>query len=122
MTGIIETGYTFPAGGWPGDHFFRFIGTMASVFETDNEDHKHIISIHTSDGVTFEEDIDQVDRMRNIIEAGLDALEHGRTFEPDITQAVRILEVQDAVYEHARGNTLTNGPHPMGRAASPENQ
>lgn len=120
VTGIIETGYTFPSGGWSGDHFFRFIGTKASVFEFYNEDHKHIISIHTSDGVTFAEDLDHGDRMRNIIAAGLDALEHGRTFDPDITQAVRILEVQDAVYEHARRSTLTNGPHPMGLTGSQE--
>lgn len=113
MTAIIESGYTFPQGGWGGDHFFRFIGTKASVFESYNEDHKHIISIHTSAGVTFEEDIDHGDRMRNIIEAGLDAFENGLTFDPGITQAVRILEVQDAVYAHARRNSLTNGPHPM---------
>jgi predicted dehydrogenase len=114
LTAIIESGYTFPPGGWGGDHFFRFIGTKASIFEGYDEDHKHIISIHTSEGVTFEEDIDHGDRMRNIIEAGLDTLENGRSFDPDITQAVRILEVQDAVYAHARRNKLTNGPHPMG--------
>tara|TARA_Y100000814_G_C12237121_1_gene370325 strand:- start:598 stop:849 length:252 start_codon:yes stop_codon:yes gene_type:complete len=37
----------------------------------------------------------------------------GQTFDPDITQAVRILEIQDAVYAHARQSGLTNGPHPM---------
>ena len=33
VTGIIESGYTFPAGARrSGDHFFRFIGSKASVF------------------------------------------------------------------------------------------
>ena len=82
-----------------------------------NEDHEHIIGIHTEDCVRFEKDIDHGPRMEAIIEAGLAAIETGNTFDPDVTQAVRILEVQDAVYEHARRSKLTNGPHPMGKPA-----
>ena len=33
ITGIIECGFTYPSGTRGGDHFFRFIGTKASVFE-----------------------------------------------------------------------------------------
>ena len=117
ITGVIESGYTFPPGGWAGDHFFRFVGTKASIFESYNEDHEHIISIHTEDGVRFEKDIDHGPRMRNVIASGLAAIEKGNTFSPDITQAVRILEVQDAVYAHARQTARTNGPHPMGKPA-----
>lgn len=43
--------------------------------------------------------------MRNIIEAGLDALANGRNFDLDITHAV---------YAHARASNLTNGPHLTG--------
>ena len=113
ITGVIETGYTYPPGGWGGDHFFRFVGTKAQIFLTYNEKHEHIISVQTRDGVTFSKDIDHRTRMRAIIEAGLAAVGSGQTFYPDITQAVRILEIQDAVYAHARQSGLTNGPHPM---------
>ena len=119
VSATIETGYTFPPGGWGGDHAFRFIGTRASVFMSYNEAHEHIISVHTSVGVTFSEDIDHGDRMRNIVDAGLKALENRQTFEPDINQAVRILEIQDAIYEHARRSPLTNGPHPLGGPSQP---
>ena len=114
MTGIVESGYTFPPGGWGGDHFFRFIGTKASVFERYNEDHKPIIEVHTEGDVTFIEDIGNGERMKNIIVAGLEAIENQQMFVPDITQAVRILEIQDAVYDHARRDSWTNGPYQMG--------
>ncbi|MBS10767.1 MAG: hypothetical protein CME19_04090 [Gemmatimonadetes bacterium] len=114
ISGIIETGYTFPSGGWSGDHFFRFVGTKASVFMGYNEEHEHVISVHSEDGVTFSKDIDHGERMRSIVSAGLEAVGNGRSFDPDITQAVRILEVQDAVYVHARRSNLTNGPFPLG--------
>lgn len=114
MTGIIESGYTFPAGGWGGDHYFRFVGTKASIFERYNEDHKPIIEVHTEDGVTFTEDIGHGERMGNIVARGLQAIEAQCAFEPNIQQAVRILEVLDAVYDYARRDVWTNGPHPMG--------
>ena len=42
----------------------------------------------------------------------LTALADGRSFTPNIDQAVCILEIQDAVYDHARRSLLTNGPIP----------
>ena len=34
ITGIVESGYTYPAGTRSGDHFFRFVGTKASVLSS----------------------------------------------------------------------------------------
>ena len=30
---------------------------------------------------------------------------------------LKVREVQDAVYDHARRNSITNGPHPLGAPA-----
>ncbi|MEM7538273.1 MAG: Gfo/Idh/MocA family oxidoreductase [Chloroflexota bacterium] len=115
ITGIIESGYSYPAGLRAGDHFFRFLGTKASVFERYDNDGVPIIEVHTTDGITFSEDISHGERMRNIINSALTAIEAGETsFMPNIMDAVRILEVQDAVYAQARSADITNGPNPMG--------
>ena len=52
-----------------------------------------------------------------MIDEGLSALQEKRAPDTNILDAVRILEIQDAVYDHARTNPVTNGPHPMGGAA-----
>jgi hypothetical protein len=52
--------------------------------------------------------------MQGVIRQALVAIEEGRSFEPNIADAVRVLEIQDAVYEHARANPMTNGPHKLG--------
>lgn len=113
VTGIIESGYSYPSGQRAGDHFFRFIGTGASVFERYDEQGKPIIEVHTPDEISFQEDIGHGQRFRAIINSALMAIQEGRNFEPNIQDAVRILEVQDAVYAHARANPLANGPHKM---------
>ena len=114
VTGIIESGYNYPAGERAGDHFFRFIGTKASVFERYDKRGNPIIEVHTTRGVTFQEDISHGERFQGIIKQALVAIEEGRSFEPNIADAIRILEVQDAVYAHARANPAANGPHPLG--------
>ena len=43
-----------------------------------------------------------------------DAIRDGKTFEPSVVDAVRILEIQDAVYTYARQGATTHGPYPMG--------
>ena len=119
VTGIIESGYTFPSeGGRSGDHFFRFIGSKASVFAFYGKKGEPLIEINTSSGTEFEEDLGHGERMRNVINEGLSAIQEGRVPETNILDAVRILEIQDAVYDHARLNPLTNGPYPMGAAAA----
>lgn len=117
VTGIIETGYNYPSGARSGDHFFRVIGTKASVFEGYDQQGAPLIEVHTTQGVTFHQDINNTARFKAVIDAALTAIEEGRTFAPNIADALRILEVQDAVYEHARANALTNGPHTMGKPA-----
>jgi predicted dehydrogenase len=117
ITGIIESGYSYPAGARSGDHFFRFIGTRATVCERYDKGGTPIIEVHTTQGVTFHEDIAHGPRMQEIMRRALAALQDGRDFAPNIADAVRILEIQDAVYAHARANPLTNGPHPMGMPA-----
>ncbi len=117
VTGIIESGYAYPSGVRAGDHFFRFVGTKASVFQQYGKKYEPLIEVHTSEGVTFSEDLSHGERMQGIIGKALSAIVDGDAFEPTILNAVRILEIQDAVYDHARASALTNGPHPMGSAA-----
>ena len=57
-----------------------------------------MIEVHTSDGVAITPDIGHGERMRRVIEWGLEAIAAGRIGDPDVMQAVRVLEVQDAVY------------------------
>ena len=63
------------------------------------------------------EDLGHGERMRKVIDEGLSALQEKRSPETNILDAVRILEIQDAVYDHARINPVTNGPHPMSVSA-----
>ena len=113
VTGIIESGFNFPSGGRSGDHFFRFVGSKASVFERYGDHGEPLIEVHSSDGVTITPDIGHGERMRRVVERGLEEIAAGRIGTPDVMQAVRVLEVQDAVYEFAR-TTAAAGPHPLG--------
>ncbi|MCY4401672.1 MAG: Gfo/Idh/MocA family oxidoreductase [Candidatus Poribacteria bacterium] len=113
-TGMIESGYTYPAGKRGGDHFFRFIGTKASVFEQYGKNGEPLIEVHTTEGVQFSEDISHGARMKSIMGKAFDAITTGSSFEPSVVDAVRILEIQDAVYAHARQSLTSNGPNPMG--------
>ena len=117
ITGIIESGYTYPSGARSGDHFFRFVGTKASVFALYGRNGEPLIETHTSAGVEVCEDLPHSERMRRVISGGLAAIQESRASETNILDAVRILEVQDAVYAYARTNTAANGPHPMGAPA-----
>ena len=114
ITGIIESGYTYPSGKRGGDHFFRFIGTKASVFEQYGKNGEPLIEVHTTEGVQFSEDISHGARINGVMGNAFDAIRDGRTFEPSVVDAVRILEIQDAVYAHARQSVTTHGPYPMG--------
>ena len=114
ITGIIESGYTYPSGKRGGDHFFRFVGTKASVFEQYGKNGEPLIEVHTSDGVEFSEDISHGARIKGIMGKAFDAIRDGGSFVPSVVDAVRILEIQDAVYAHARQNVTTHGPYPMG--------
>ena len=114
ITGIVECGYTYPSGTRGGDHFFRFVGTKAMVFEQYGRNGEPLIEVHTTEGVQFSEDISHGARMQGIMERAFDAIRDEGTFEPTVVDAVRILEIQDAVYAHARQGIATHGPHPMG--------
>lgn len=119
ITGVIETGYSWPLGGdRGGDHFFRFIGTKAQIFQSYDHDSKAHVEVHTETGVKVHQEMTHGDRMTAILEQGLSAISDGRRFTPSIAQAVPILEIQDAVYKHARRSAITSGPHPMGAPAS----
>ena len=116
VTGIIESGFNYPSGTRAGDHFFRFVGSKASVFERYGDHGEPLIEVHTSDGVAITPDIGHGERMRRVIEWGLEAIADGRIGDPDVMQAVRVLEVQDAVYHHLRSNAAAAGPYPLGAA------
>ncbi len=119
MTGIIESGYTYPSGTRSGDHFFRFIGTKASVFEQYGRNGEPLIEVHTTAGVEFSEDISHGERMRTVMGNALDAIPNGGSFVPTVIDAVRVLEIQDSVYAHARQGITTHGPHPIGKHGVP---
>ena len=112
VTGIVESGYCYPSGVRAGDHFFRFVGTKASVFQQYNTAGEAIVEIHTTEGVEAVENISR-GGMHGVMDEALSAISEGRAFEPGIQTAVRVLEVQDAVYDFARKATMTNGPHEM---------
>ncbi len=114
ITGIVESGYSYPSGARSGDHSFRFVGTKATILQRYNQQGEPGVEVHTTQGVSFHPDSGYGSLMREMIRRALAAIAEGRSFKPDITDAVRILEVQDAVYAHARANPITNGPHPLG--------
>ncbi len=117
ITGIIESGYSYPSGERSGDHFFRFVGIKASVYALYGRNGEPLIETHTSAGVEVCEDLPHGERMRKVISGGLAAIHESRPSETNILDAVRVLEVQDAVYAYARANASANGPHPMGTPA-----
>ena len=117
VTGIIESGFNYPSGARAGDHFFRFVGSRASVFERYGDHGEPLIEVHTTDGVTITPDVGHGERMRRVIEWGLQAIAAGRIGDPDVMQAVRVLEVQDAVYDYARRTAAASGPFPLGTPA-----
>ena len=118
VTGIIESGFNYPLGTRAGDHFFRFVGSKASVFERYGDHGEPLIEVHTSDGVAITPDIGHGERMRRVIEWGLEAIEAERIGTPDVMQAVRVLEVGDAVYDYVRRTAAAAGPFPLGAASS----
>ena len=84
------------------------------MFERYGDHGEPLIEVHTSDGVAIAPDIGHGERMRRVVERGLEAIADGRIGVPDVMQAVRVLEVQDAVYEHARSTAVASGPFANG--------
>ena len=84
------------------------------MFEQYGRNGEPLIEVHTTEGVQFSEDISHSERIQGIMGRAFDAIRNGSTFEPTVTDAVRILEIQDAVYAYARQGIITHGPHPMG--------
>ena len=115
VTGIVESGYSYPSGARAGDHSFRFIGTKATVLQRYDQQGNKITEVHTTEGVTFHPEPPHTGGMKEIMRRALVAIEEGcSSFSPNVEDAVRILELQDAVYALARANPMTNGPHPLG--------
>ncbi len=53
VTGIVESGYSYPSGARGGDHSFRFIGTKATVLQRYDQQGNRVTEVHTTEGVTF---------------------------------------------------------------------
>lgn len=113
VTGIIESGYNYPSGVRSGDHFFRFVGSKATVIERYGDHGEPLIEVHSTKGVDIIPDNSHDDRMRHVIKEGIIAIENGKVAVPNVMQAVRILEIQDKIYEFARDNQHASGPFPL---------
>ena len=87
------------------------------MFERYGDHGEPLIEVHTSAGVAITPDLGHGERMRRVVEWGLQAIADGRIGTPDVMQAVRVLEVQDAMYEFARGTAAAAGPFPLGAPA-----
>jgi predicted dehydrogenase len=115
VTGIIESGYTYPKNpSRGGDHHYRYVGSKASVFGTYGPDGTPLVEVHTAAGVQVSEDIAHSERMLRIVRSGIEQLQAGPAATPPIARALRTLEINDAVYAHARATPFANGPHPLG--------
>ena len=53
VTGIVESGYSYPSGARGGDHSFRFIGSKATVLQRYDQQGNRVTEVHTTEGVNF---------------------------------------------------------------------
>ena len=86
------------------------------MFERYGDHGEPLIEVHTSDGVAITPDIGHGERMRQVVAAGTGGdIRRRRIGVPDVMQAVRVLEVQDAVYElRAQPPPRLPVPFPLG--------
>ena len=113
-TALIEATYHAPLGdNATGDYVIRAIGTKATVVSHYGSDYEPEVQIHRGEGSTRVDEVPRSDLFGINIQRNLDALAAGNPPPSPIGKAVRILELQDAVYDLARSSAATNGPHPM---------
>ena len=94
------------------------IGSKTSVFAFYGKEGEPPIEVNTS-GIECEEDLEHDERMCKVIDEGLSALQEDRVPKTSILDAVRIFEIQDAVYDPARANPLPTVLILWGAAARP---
>ncbi|MBM4438335.1 MAG: Gfo/Idh/MocA family oxidoreductase, partial [Actinobacteria bacterium] len=91
VTGIIESGYSYPSGTYSGDHAFRVIGTKAVVLKRYDREHRAQVEVHTTSGVQFTPDRPGPQLWVEVVDEGLRAAAGGAAAETSIVDAVRIL-------------------------------
>jgi predicted dehydrogenase len=118
VTGVIETGYTYPPGLHHGDHQLRAVGSKATVLWRNEASGPGWVEIHTMAGIDRLEEVANATLFRDMVADALDALVMGVRPAATIQTALQILEIQDAVLDFARRGVFTNGPYPMASPAS----
>lgn len=119
VTGVIETGYTYPSGLHHDDHQLRAVGSKATVLWRNAASGPGWVEIHTTTGIERLEEVANATLFRDMVADARDALVTGVRPAATIATALQILEIQDAVVDLARRDNLTNGPNPMAWPASP---
>ena len=116
-TGLVECSYAYPLGDHSGEYVIRAVGTKAIVTGQYSADLVGQVQVHTSQGVRVYDETPRADMMASIMSRSLKALLDGDPPPIPLRQAVRILELQDGVYDLARQSSATNGPHLMATPA-----
>ncbi len=116
-TALIECSYAYPLGETAGEYVIRAVGAGATVVGLMNAAGQPEVQVHTSAGIQRIAEPPRRTLMGAIMRRSLAALAQGGPPPIPIRQAVRILELQDAVYDLARRTPATNGPHPMAAPA-----
>ena len=113
----MECSYAYPLGDHSGEYVVRAVGTRAIVVGQYTADLVGQVQVHTDQGVRAYDETPRADMMASIMERSLKALLDGDPPPIPLQQAVRILELQDGVYDLARQSSATNGPHLMATPA-----
>ena len=116
-TGLVECSYAYPLGIHSGEYVVRAVGTNAIILGQYTADLVGQVQVHTSQGVEVYDESPRSDIMAVIMDRSIKALELGDPPPIPLRQAVRVLELQDAVYDLARQSSATNGPHLMAAPA-----
>ena len=116
-TGLVECSYAYPLGDHAGEYVIRAVGANAIILGQYTADLVGQVQVHTSRGVRVYDETPRADMMASIMGRSIQALANGDPPPIPLRQAVRILELQDGVYDLARQSSATNGPHLMATPA-----
>ena len=116
-TGLVECSYAYPLGDHSGEYVVRAVGANAIILGQNTADLVGQVQVHTSRGVKVYDESSRSDIMTINMDRSFRALQDGDPPPIPLRQAVRVLELQDGVYDLARQSSATNGPHLMAAPA-----